>query len=814
MFEELLEHRKHQTTASKRSQLVHLTRAQIHANILRAIENDLSTQPTATERTKLRRRITEEYAKRPLPERTFETWHNINEDPEEPDKPEDLEDEDAEKQNEANDNKGPRRRGRPRKKRKIMKPTKPMEFLGINFDLYVKNKLVSEILKARETEPVSLESLESVSSSGLEYANGSANVNLDVDSDSELELHPDAIYANKKLEELQNGIVGTSLHPRRQWAFDRFLLMTWGWEVPGAWQDASDYSLIKLHLRSLKLLLHASILKKQWLAAYKVLTVLFRFEFVDKRAVWPLALEIITQRKQELLNLRSLSKTEMNKEAQFLDWIKLSYPTAKVKVVQKRTYQGPVYRSGSRTHAPLSIITGLWNLLVEQKYSRVREDIDDLLLHPPYATDGSYWFLLAMCCICENAHLVKFYQEYDLYGGFFDGLDECGDLNNEPGLLSSKESIKARIFSNNTQARKMLDQCDKLHFTYPKEEVEAQLRNAWTTFDKAIIPEMKKQEIEDDTEKKKTYYALKNGKIAKTSTKLNSIPEKFLYRFVQNVNEGREQVTTTNTGELVKLRDSQDNNSENNDSGNEENGAEAQEKYPVNHQIQADALEALSLLNTLLEVELDGITMALDVEDPSANEDIMSESEEDKIMKEKTPDKLQEPLKSSVNPISNSHIDQGSPEADFSDSNDLGAVPLRNESLDVSTVLENTLKCSQEVSKKEIFSSISALPTQEIDTFPETTDSQKLFRKSQFSDSEDESDVPGNQDGSQSIEDEDMSRYEDALEKQLHVQHYPDTSDSEDQLENYSRKKTMKKKKKKKHKKSAPMEMEFDFDFD
>lgn len=476
MFEEFLEHRKFLQTSSKRSQLAHLIKAQTIENVIGAIVQELPTRHlTHQQKQILRRRITEEYAKQPIPEATFETWHSLTE-------PVDENSQEEDQASDSDENRDARHpNGRKKRKRKRIRVVKSDEYKEGDFDLYVKEKLVKEMAASLAEVQQSQHSESPQENQGDQQ--GSAQVDEEVtsmvDSDEELEIHPDTIYARKKLHDLRSGTLTSNLAPQTQWAIDRFIAMSWGWDVAGASHDISDYSLIKLHVRSLRILLHASILERKWHSAFKVFCVLVRFDWVDKRAIWPLGMEILIQRKRELLAAQKLPKLQMNRETQFLEWISLLYPATRVKFISTRTYQGPVYRSGSRTHAPLSIITGLWHLLVEQRFSRVRELLDDMLLHPPYASDGAYPFLLAMCCMVENKCLIAMFQKFDLCGGFFEDTQIVGDLADEPGLLSSKETIKSRIFNNNAQTRKMLDNCDTLGFDYPREELEAQLDETW-----------------------------------------------------------------------------------------------------------------------------------------------------------------------------------------------------------------------------------------------------------------------------------------------------------------------------------------------
>lgn len=495
MFEEFYEHRWLQPTAHKRSQLQHLLRTQTHDNIVAAIEKELPPRLKSHARKKsLRRRIAEEYANQPLPEATFETWH-VNGDGV-LDEMQVANGKEVETQNmhvtngEVKDSVSKVSKMKPNKNKQNVDSYK-----GGDFDLYVRNKLVKEMLEgsngSKDLKP-SKDSLNGRPSLNHDQNGYNRLEALDsepqLDTESDLDSHPDYLYARKKIDEFSSGLLATSTTPVRQWALDRYIVMSWGWDTPGASYDAYDYSVVKSHILSLRTLLHASILKKRWQAAYKVFSVLTRFEFVDKRAIWPLGMEILVERKRELLKIRKMSKSEMRKEMQFLEYVSLLYPSSQFKIFQKRSYQGPVFRSSSRTHAPISIITGLWNLMVERKYSRVREDVDNLMLHAPYDSSGAFPFLLVMCCIAENIHIMNMLEQFDLCDGFLEPTESVGDLADEPGLFSSKETMKTRIFNNNAQARKLLSRCDELTFEYPKNEIESQLDEIWTLVDGLQLP--------------------------------------------------------------------------------------------------------------------------------------------------------------------------------------------------------------------------------------------------------------------------------------------------------------------------------------
>lgn len=598
-------------------------------------------------------------------------------------------------------------------------------------------------------------------------------------------------------------------------AVDRYVAMSLGWDVPGAWLDASDYSLLKLHVRSLRLLMHSLILQRRWQAAYKVLTVLLRFEFVDKRAIWPLALEIILQRKLELLKQRKLPKTEMNKETQFLEWILLCFPIGKVPFFQLRSYLGPVYRTGSRTHAPMSIITGLWNLLVDQRFTRVREDLDDLLLHPPYSSDGAFLLLLAMCCLAENNALISLYKKFDECGGFFDDSQLVGDLANEPGLTSSKETLKTRILNNNAQVRKMLEQCEKLKFEVPKQKIEAQLIEAWQLL--GLQTDLEPPEITRDTlDTEKSHnneWSLKSGLITQANDSVNVIPEKFLYRFVKAATVFdpkwfNELYTKSNLGKFSCRV-----------CGDAVLEASATENELVSH-LKTHGVSEINWNQygpspvTMAEmVKEQDPTLLAELENcqngnllPEApaiveNADTSIAGQESSLSASESEELPQQSAGPST--LGAEKSDQ-SEQSDSSEANSRISSP---ENLLVATPgSEEEDDSDEHTNKKGFFSPTSSLPTQDTQNIStlkdytqqrnDNTDSLKFFGEEEW--------VTADNNAGEELSDDGSTRFEDALESQRTI--YPDLSDSEGDNDEF--------KPKKKKQKSQPLEMDFDFDFD
>ncbi|KAL7666210.1 RNA polymerase I-specific transcription initiation factor RRN11 [[Candida] zeylanoides] len=193
----------------------------------------------------------------------------------------------------------------------------------------------------------------------------------------------------------------------------------------------------RYHVANLRDLLHINMLRRNWSLAYKVLCLLVRLPNVDLRSLWPLAVEVLARRQAQR------GAPGVFKDERFLDWLASMYPLGRTAAHARRIVAAPAWRGGSRTHAPVYVATQLWRLLARRQVARVAERVEELLLEPPYATDGTFHFLLAVCRVCQ-----------------------CHDV----GLSAAEVDAHARA------AVSSLRQCRRYRFEYPRDVMHHELR--------------------------------------------------------------------------------------------------------------------------------------------------------------------------------------------------------------------------------------------------------------------------------------------------------------------------------------------------
>lgn len=193
----------------------------------------------------------------------------------------------------------------------------------------------------------------------------------------------------------------------------------------------------RYHVANLRNLLHINMLRRNWSLAYKVLCLLVRLPNVDLRLLWPLAVEVLARRQAQR------GAPGVFKDERFLDWLALMYPLGRTAAHARRIVAAPAWRGGLRTHAPVYVATQLWRLLARRQVARVAERVEELLLEPPYATDGTFHFLLALCRVCQ-----------------------C----HAEGLLAAQVDAHARA------AASSLRQCRRYRFEYPRDVMHHELR--------------------------------------------------------------------------------------------------------------------------------------------------------------------------------------------------------------------------------------------------------------------------------------------------------------------------------------------------
>lgn len=471
MFEDL--HRTHpvRLANNKRNRLQLLLAHDASLRLINDLELRTGQQIPLKKKHHLLRRLQEETKKRPLQDETYEQWHY---------------------KREASESERNEEQKKSKRKRKAAPPTVSHE----DFDEHLREVLIEELAKeedgadrANSSEPASqsIPENEANLASSSESDESSSNSDTDTEQlsneeeqsegDFDMDDSQDIQYALRTFEQWKN-----SFDTLRTWARDKYQLKLLGLEYMGESDENVSASIVKQHLQSLTALLHINILRHKWSLAYKILCLVVRFDVVDLRALWPLAIEILTRRKEELRASGSFLKLDLLKEHQFLEWIALSFPVSHNPVHSSYPFLGPVFRLSTRTYAPIYVLTMLWMLLVERKYSRLRDSLTDLILQPPYSTDGVFFYILALCNIAESIHLVSCLVNFDTCDISTEN-DEIGDLAEDMMLMGSEDTMKARIANNIKASKTLLETCQKLDFEFPKEFLYRELENVSLVLD-------------------------------------------------------------------------------------------------------------------------------------------------------------------------------------------------------------------------------------------------------------------------------------------------------------------------------------------
>lgn len=537
MFEEPYRHYVRHQTNTKRNKLRYLLENHINTRLLCQLETDLSITLLPKTKAHLVQRIKDEYAKRLLPEETYENWYP--------------------QLGEATDS-----------------ASKVTRKAADNFDVLLRQSLLQELrsVQAEETtvtsnqerppfaEPSEQESIAQESVPEDLFAEGQdqeqANLRLiepDLDSSSDSDesqvseaedsdsdslsdsANVDAMYAHRKAKKWQS-----SFDPVRSWSRHQFNARKWGLEPLDFNDDATKHSVRKQHMRSLNALLHINMLRQNWNLAYKLFCLLLRMKPVDVRLLWPIGVEILLQKRQQLEAQGKASKLDKLKARSFLEWLSQIYPVFRFNTMSELSNMGPVFRSGSLTHAPMFVITLLWQLLVDQQYSKLRETLDELLMTPPYESEGVCYLIYAYCNLAESIHLASRYANFDKTLGIVSDSEDVGDLADDVMLMGSKETIKAKILENIVRVRVLLDSCDQFKFEYPADIIDSEietLRGILSGLDFGPL-------IESLSVTKKTptpEFGLENGLIVPVEQGPRAIPLHFLSRFITGKSKNARQ---------------------------------------------------------------------------------------------------------------------------------------------------------------------------------------------------------------------------------------------------------------------------------
>lgn len=483
MFEDIVRHSKYRQAGLKRSRYERLVDLQVRKNLVEEVERLRGSVLDPASRKELLRRASDIIKSRSLPEETYEFWHSgkLGETP----LIEELLAEAAELEKHAS--------------------------ADINNETNNTNDVESD---NSDDESDSLDS----DSESEEIEDLEEDVEEQVMDD---EVHPDTLYAVRKLKKWESG-----LDTARSWARDRFILTKAGMEFPGLHDERQ--SVVKSHITNLLNLLHVNILRQHWDLAYRAFSLLLRFDYVDLRAIWPLGVEILTRRKEEMVRQNTGSRLELLKCRRFLEWLELVYPVLPSVLLTIQSRVGPVFRAGSRRHAPAYVAAGLWQLLVEKQYVKLRESLDELLLVPPYSIDGGFFYIQALCCLCENIHLADIYVHFDTRGFPVDA--DIGDLAEDMMLLGSKETIQARVLSNISKIEELITSCESLGFEYAKWDFDAQMKRVKGYMEGAILTLIPEKAVSPEAPESLGFSFL-HGKIERAPTGPHTIAQEHLSRF-------------------------------------------------------------------------------------------------------------------------------------------------------------------------------------------------------------------------------------------------------------------------------------------
>ncbi|EDK41468.2 hypothetical protein PGUG_05566 [Meyerozyma guilliermondii ATCC 6260] len=232
----------------------------------------------------------------------------------------------------------------------------------------------------------------------------------------------------------------------------------------------SKFGSKKTHAAHVTVLLHLNILRRNWNLAYKLFCLLIRVPDIDIRTIWPLGIEILSQKQRE--TAKNGVEPELYKDEKFFDWLTSFYSTRwhhkSTTSYPSRRSAAPVWRSGSRTHAPLYVISSLWTLLVRRDFSKLNDKLSEMLLEPPYSTNGVFHFLLASSKLLEAFDLKDQYSNTD-------------DANH-------KNELEGQIRKTITLIEKSLDNSKECNFSFPESEFRNEINFIKTIYDSEAPP--------------------------------------------------------------------------------------------------------------------------------------------------------------------------------------------------------------------------------------------------------------------------------------------------------------------------------------
>lgn len=294
----------------------------------------------------------------------------------------------------------------------------------------------------------------------LDNGNGQKSINQENEIAEERQLNDDLVDVTSSDAEDESLTVDSIKKSTQSWTTTNVLIQTRGLEVLPTFQaslksggNPSRINVMKHNIGNLKTLLHLNVLKRNWDTAYKLFCLLIRIPKVDLRSLWPVGIEILLHKyKQQNGDLR----TSLPKHQMFYEWlcsflVLYNYqPLLSDSLRVPRTISAPAWRSGSKTHTPLYVVGFLWQLLIDKDYDKLKEKVDELLLEPPYNSDGIFYFLKIVLQLYDAVDLIN---EYKTSGNY---------------------KIQSKVLDLVATMEKTADKCAEFDFEIPQEWFRSQ----------------------------------------------------------------------------------------------------------------------------------------------------------------------------------------------------------------------------------------------------------------------------------------------------------------------------------------------------
>ena len=282
------------------------------------------------------------------------------------------------------------------------------------------------------------------------------------------------------------------LDQSKSWTRKQFLIYVNGLESVGYDKTlhtfASDKrAIVTSHINNLQSLLHLNILRRNWKVAYDIFCLLIRFKKVDIRSLWPLGIEILVRRREEM-SYFSQNGINKLKDEKFFEWLNTFFSINKGKSfgTSRNLIAAPVWRSGSRSHTPIYLICSLWDLAIKRKYSVLKEKTEELLLEPPFDSDGNIYYFRIICVFVENIKLGNLYLNFDTDQNIKDGEED--EFVSEFKNYTSKNEILSKIEDNNNIIISTVNKIKDLNFELPEDLIKDHINLNLVRLNDNVVP--------------------------------------------------------------------------------------------------------------------------------------------------------------------------------------------------------------------------------------------------------------------------------------------------------------------------------------